>query len=551
MSHEPDYEIFQNLTEYQKNEGLIDLNQYPEETSFCGDTKSAFKSNSDAVDICKKFVILFKLLNPSEDTAEESCVNHPDFGSSDKHSDVGSSANHSDVGSSANHSAVGNSTNHTAAESSSTTPKHTAFLNYWLSTQLRDKNVPEELRSLFYLDLKTHYDKIKSKYKLTDQFHPIESAHLEKLDILHELYKQYYELKNNKLGVKEKNEGDRDEGCLNFLQNCKDNYNKGLEKCFPQADNQFCQALNRFRKLYEQEKGSFSAVCHNKALPSMPEIVSLRSPKAASGETPKIGGDLVQAEKSLSTHHLPKIVDDVVFSSFFFNTNAHTFRLRLLCHSQSIYPNLYKLILLQYTSLFEYDEEKIKNNIMEVLHEFLKYYNLNRGNSNVDLFIKEFFYDYYKNKREEYEKIYAECSNRKPLTSYCKVYYMCNDQLREDLFSIKEDVAKYLEDKAKSYQQALSGNPTTETEMHKIEGSSPLSLRRFSIVPIVIGVFFFLFSIHEFTPIGSWLRRKLNKTKRIAHNFYMKQIHYIMETNSPFEDVNLDDRESNIGYHSI
>ncbi|GAB70059.1 CYIR protein [Plasmodium cynomolgi strain B] len=63
MSQEPDYEIFQNKREYQKNEGFIDLNEYTDETSFCGDTKSSFKSNSDAVDICKKFVILFKLLN--------------------------------------------------------------------------------------------------------------------------------------------------------------------------------------------------------------------------------------------------------------------------------------------------------------------------------------------------------------------------------------------------------------------------------------------------------------------------------------------------------
>ncbi|SCO70542.1 VIR protein [Plasmodium vivax] len=489
MSHEPDYEIFQNLTEYRKNEGLIDLKEYTAETSFCGDPKSPLKSNSGAVDICKRFVILFKRLNPSEDTAAERSDDHP------------------------------------AAPNSSATPQHTAFLNYWLSTQLRDKNIPENLRHLFYLHLKTHYDKFKGKYKLTDQFHPIESAHLEKLDILHELYRQYYELKNNKLGGGEKKEGDRDEVCLNFLQNCKDNYNKGLEKCLPQADNQFCIALNRFRNLYEEDKASFSAACHNKTLPSLPEIASLRLPKAVTGGTPKIGGDLVQAEQSSSTHQLPKIVDDV-------------------------YPNLYKLLLLQYTSLFEYDEEKIKNNLMEVLHEFLKYYNLNRGNSSVDLFIKEFFYDYYKNKKEEYEKIYAECSNKKPLTSYCKLYYRCNDQLRDDLFSIKEDVAKYLGDKAKSYQQALSGNPPTETEMHKIGRSSLISLHRFAIVSTVIGVFFFLFSIYEFTPLGCWFRRKFNKTKRVAYNFYMQQIRYIMEMNSPFEDVRLDSREANIGYQS-
>ncbi|EDL42950.1 variable surface protein Vir5-like [Plasmodium vivax] len=455
------YEIFQNLTEYRKNEGLIDLKEYTAETSFCGDPKSPLKSNSGAVDICKRFVILFKRLNPSEGTTAERSDGHP------------------------------------ASSISSATPKHAAFLNYWLSTQLRDKNIPENLRPLLYLHLKTHYDKFKGKYKLTDQFHPIESAHLEKLDILHELYRQYYELKNNKLGGGEKKEGDRDEGCLNFLQNCKDNYNKGLEKCLPQADNQFCIALNRFRNLYEEDKASFSAACHNKTLPSLPEIASLRLPKAVTGGTPKIGGDLVQAEQSSSTHQLPKIVDDVVFSSFFFNKNTQIIVRPSSFSLQSVYPNLYKLLLLQYTSLFEYDEEKIKNNLMEVLHEFLKYYNLNRGNSSVDLFIKEFFYDYYKNKKEEYEKIYAECSNKKPLTSYCKLYYRCNDQLRDDLFSIKEDVAKYLGDKAKSYQQALSGNPPTETEMHKIGRSSLISLHRFAIVSTVIGVFFFLFSIYE------------------------------------------------------
>ncbi|SBS98821.1 PIR Superfamily Protein [Plasmodium ovale curtisi] len=50
-------------TDTEKNEKLINLNSYENETAFCDNIKLAPESNNDIINICKKFIIFFKLLN--------------------------------------------------------------------------------------------------------------------------------------------------------------------------------------------------------------------------------------------------------------------------------------------------------------------------------------------------------------------------------------------------------------------------------------------------------------------------------------------------------
>ncbi|SBT55709.1 PIR Superfamily Protein [Plasmodium ovale wallikeri] len=72
------YKIFGNLIDCERNEKLINLNSYENDTAFCDNITLASESNTDIINIYKKFIIFFKLLN-------NNYPNDGDAGSRPKH----------------------------------------------------------------------------------------------------------------------------------------------------------------------------------------------------------------------------------------------------------------------------------------------------------------------------------------------------------------------------------------------------------------------------------------------------------------------------------
>ncbi|KMZ87863.1 hypothetical protein PVBG_05800 [Plasmodium vivax Brazil I] len=124
------------------------------------------------------------------------------------------------------------------------------FLNYWLNDKLQGSSISDVDRTVFYNELDVSNYWFDKERKLKANIYDIENNRYIKMKLLYGLYKEYYELK------------DKDETyCSEFLNYCKDKYTNALKKCYYDRDVDFCEALKRFRSLYENNKSSIHSTC--------------------------------------------------------------------------------------------------------------------------------------------------------------------------------------------------------------------------------------------------------------------------------------------------
>ncbi|SCO75777.1 VIR protein [Plasmodium vivax] len=400
-------------------------------------------------------------------------------------------------------------------EGPSTTPEFANFLNYWLHNQLKEKSINDNLKTTFYEKLEEKYNTFQGQHILKGAIQNKEDTNFSKFDILYQLYKKLSDVTITE-----------DEKCLNFFQSCKEHYNKGLEECFEKVDTNFCNALNKFNSIYEEKKTSFPETCNGNKLPTFPEIKPFNSSSDTTEETSNIFFDLIGSTQKNGEHGLPKM-------------------------SKNLFPNLHQVLSFHYTMPFEYEEDKIKCKMMDIMLEFFKYYNLNRGNTSVHLFVNEFFKHFYENKKTKYDKIYTECSNKTQIDSYCSLYKACNDQIRRDLLSIKDSVNINLENIAKAYQDAISGYLYYQVTSHENEQLPFLAHSKSLNIGIGLICVIFFYSLYKYTPIGFKLRTLFTKPKKNEYDDREVHMEHPSDSNSNFKNGRPRSRHIHIGYRSI
>ncbi|SBT55435.1 PIR Superfamily Protein [Plasmodium ovale wallikeri] len=470
MSHEkPDYDIFADLEKYELKESKIYEHYTGVGHHFCYNILISFSNSMDAVKLCNEFVYFYTLLN----------------------SEYGNTA--------------ANDTIH----------KYPEFLNYWLNRQFRARSISVTPKSEFYQHLINNYKNFEAENKLNNKIYDIDEFYFNKLNSLYEFYKIIHELKGN-----------NNSNCNKFFEQFQKNYTPAWKKCFSGVDVDFCNALERFRKIYEQNKNSILPVCNTEESLRLPQLLPPPSYQSSGGEAQKIGNSLIHGIQNVTISGLPKI-------------NA------------SEYSQLHELISQRYNFLLVYNEDEKRSNMLTILQEFFQYCSRNRENSNLLSFYKEFLREYYIKNKDEYDKIYSECyTSSESIKSYCSIYQSFSEQLKKSILSIKKIEKKDLEDEAKILQWFISNFSFDSIILQLEKENNPLSNITPILVGTLVGVLLILFFLYKFSPFGSWLHRKITKSEKTTYNFDEENNQYLFENNSELEMDNKENRKFHLSYNS-
>ncbi|KMZ95639.1 hypothetical protein PVMG_05652 [Plasmodium vivax Mauritania I] len=162
------------------------------------------------------------------------------------------------------------------------------------------------------------------------------------------------------------------------------------------------------------------------------------------------------------------------------------------------YDNLRKLISVHYNILEVYDKNEQKISMMNILNEYLQYCNENSTRSDLILFIKEFFENYYNEKKNVYGQIYNDCSvDTKPQKSYCEVYKKCITEFETDFSLIKRSSEEYVNNKIELYQKMNKGGFWMENIARFFEKTSDISSSASVITGTVVALFFTTFALYK------------------------------------------------------
>ncbi|CAI7722611.1 PIR protein [Plasmodium vivax] len=122
------------------------------------------------------------------------------------------------------------------------------FLNFWLNRRLRinDINIPICAKE-FYQQLLYKDTDIQDEHKLNIQLNDINNDIFENMNILYNLYENYYKIYSE---TKNKVECEGKVSCIQHIEACFKEYKKGIIKC-PDEQPYFCKELKRFKDKYE------------------------------------------------------------------------------------------------------------------------------------------------------------------------------------------------------------------------------------------------------------------------------------------------------------
>ncbi|KNA02599.1 hypothetical protein PVNG_05143 [Plasmodium vivax North Korean] len=249
------YSFFENLEDFIKQEKRIDINSGISMNSFCDSVKDISGINLAAINICKRFVDLFILL----------------FGQYAGQPDTPISI------------------------------QYPSFLNYWLKDKLNAASVSDEYRKIVYQKIEQNYINFNAEQKLKNNMYDFNNKDYYKMHSLYELYKQFFELKEN-----------NSKNCLDFPTYLKEKYTKAWKNCFEEPDTAFCNALNRFTSLHESLKTSPSATCAETELPPIPDFLLQLSTKDKYAKTTTEGKKLIQNSSYYSTFGLTSLTGEKV-----------------------------------------------------------------------------------------------------------------------------------------------------------------------------------------------------------------------------------------------
>ncbi|SBS94811.1 PIR Superfamily Protein [Plasmodium ovale curtisi] len=277
--------------------------------------------------------------------------------------------------------------------------------------------------------------------------------------------------------------------CKNFYEKCVENYNSALHKCYFD-DPKLCNPLEKFKHFYDKTRSSMLHKCVEKGLPIIPKFVK---PEASDGKK-------------------------------FMNKLAYY---------------IYQL------------SKKQNEETHSIISNTLGFYNKQKSSVPfINLFIKEFFENYYKHNEYEYREIYKECSTNESSSTYCTVYNQCNQELGKDLFKIKDNIKTHIEYKATQSKELASKYSSGDIPMH-IEGEDIVSSNTIPInIGVGVGALFTLSSLYKFTPMGSWLNKTFLGRGNNMNNYGEENGLDFFDHNSSFDNYIPENAKFNVAYNA-
>ncbi|CAG9485762.1 unnamed protein product [Plasmodium vivax] len=122
------------------------------------------------------------------------------------------------------------------------------FLNYWLNFRLSEGKHNENICvKQFYDDMESYCVKTFEFVVLLDVIYDLDKGELDKMNILYNLYYNYYKIfKDDNIVC------DGKSTCSQYTKNCLKYYGDGIIKCPNRETDNFCRELDDFRDKYEQ-----------------------------------------------------------------------------------------------------------------------------------------------------------------------------------------------------------------------------------------------------------------------------------------------------------
>ncbi|CAG9485607.1 unnamed protein product [Plasmodium vivax] len=443
-----DYDIFYDLSAYEDYKISAEGNYDSEKKSlFCNSIDIDLHQKAQIIRICRLFVKFFMILHDS----------NKGYGS-------------------------GHISN-----------KYPEFLNYWLNHHLIENSTNEKYHNKLYDCLNSYRSTFDPNNKLKDKIFDIQK-YFKNINILYTLYKNYND-------IKEKRSND----CHSFLVNCKEYYNKALEKCFQGGDYKLCERLKAFNKFYGNNKRQILTNCPDIKFPTLTEFILLGSGSGKS-ENQNIGYNLVK-------------------------NNFHNFYNGLRTIEHRNYPDLSKLLSYKYNILFEHDAEENKNNMMNILKQFFQYCDENRKNEKLSYFMEEFIEQYYNKKKEEYNNIFSDCKANDKKKKYCNLYKECEKNFNNKESTIVWNTHEYIKQQ-KEYIESLTPLQLwifkAQSMFQDFDAMSRISPTVMSTMVAIVVCLFFLYKL---TPLSS-IFRKEKKRRKIPLFFPERPINDVKNHNS-------------------
>ncbi|VUZ99757.1 PIR protein [Plasmodium vivax] len=376
--------------------------------------------------------------------------------------------------------------------------KYPEFLNYWLKHQLNVNNIHKDHHTYLYDHLKSNYSKFDEEEVLYYKIYDIE-YYFNNINVLYLLYKKYVDIKDQ-----------QSKDCKKFLETSQENYNKALDICFQDGNDNLCKGLKSFNVFYKNHISEISKKCPGLEIPTLSELVLLNLVDDKGSKKQNIGYNLVQTNSDYSDMGLPKI-------------------------ERGIYPNLTGLLSYKYNIRFESDKNKNNCNLMKILHEFFKYCEKNNSNEHLLPFIQEFINEYYKKKQSEYEKIFQECS-KTTSSEYCQIHKNCQENFNSDIEIIKQNPDNYIKHQKKNINKYSADTSSIANTLSMFLDFAANSKYSTTIISIMISFFLCFFFLYKFTPLSS-IFRKEKKRKKIPLFFPERRVQDVKDDNIRHKNV--------------
>ncbi|SBT55287.1 PIR Superfamily Protein [Plasmodium ovale wallikeri] len=225
-SSEENYDFCNDMDKYITNDVMIENSwKNPNYTNYCIFSETEFsEKETEYEEICAKFKRLFNLLF-------------------DESSPFSSIFNHSDI-----------------------------YINFWLNYQLKNINPSSDIVQRFYEVLTSTDPSFDIHKKLQGKIQNIQDRHLENLKIFYYLYSMYNAIHT----IIQDDISDRAQ-CASYSKECAQKYEEAIKKCPKDTSSNFCEALNVFKRKYEQLKESIKINnCELEVLKPLPSHQRLR-----------------------------------------------------------------------------------------------------------------------------------------------------------------------------------------------------------------------------------------------------------------------------------
>ncbi|CAI7720290.1 PIR protein [Plasmodium vivax] len=373
--------------------------------------------------------------------------------------------------------------------------KYSSYLNFWISHQLELQSIPKNDKLVLYKNLKDNLQQYDEDRKLQVKLYNVNDNDFKSMNMLYKLYKNY----NGSLS-------EYNNDCDKFFHLFKENYDKCLYRCYAEGDSKLCDVMNNFRKLYDNEKFPSLYNCKKDSFPLLPELSEYRPIKLTDSEDSNIGYQLVQTANFFKKFELPQL-------------------------KRENYKELNELIWLQYNMPFQLNEEMKKNNMMNILQQFLQYCYENKKNERLSSFMKELIDNYYNKIKGEYDNIFSDCKKNGKGKTHCQLYKECVNKFSKDLLTIEKDTNEYITQQVK-YIESLS---SLELWIYKAQSMfqdfGAMSRISPTVMSTMVAIVVCLFFLYKLTPLSS-IFRKEKKRRKIPLFFPERPINDVKNHNS-------------------